>query len=159
MKSKTERKLIKRELNKPKHHIDTGVIIEATKETNISTFCENYLKLIGCKYRGCFSIPMLGELFLKTYGDIKDEVERELFFRWVFEFVEHKNVSFYSLRDLSLPFELTKIDGRVKGIDALILASAIKDKATLITLDTDLLKSEEIKRKYKVKILTPKHFV
>ena len=102
---------------------------------------------------------MLGELFLKTYGDIKDEVERELFFRWVFEFVEHKNVSFYSLRDLSLPFELTKIDGRVKGIDALILASAIKDKATLITLDTDLLKSEEIKRKYKVKILTPKHFV
>jgi len=159
MKSKTERKLIKRESNKPKHHIDTCVIIGSTKETKLGLYCKEYLKLIGYKYRGCFSLPMMGELLIKTHITIKEEIEKELFFRWMSEFIKYRRISFYTPKNLILPHELTKIDERVKETDALILASAIEDKATLVTLDNELLHNKKIEEQYNIKIKHPKELI
>ena len=72
MKFKTEKKLIKRELLKPLHHIDTSIIIESAKNTKLGNICKKYLNLIGYKYRGCFSLPVVGEYFMKVIIDIKE---------------------------------------------------------------------------------------
>ncbi|MCK4730531.1 MAG: PIN domain-containing protein [Candidatus Aenigmarchaeota archaeon] len=159
MKPKTQNKLIKRELLKPLHHIDTCIIIGSTKETKLGFYCKKYLKLIGYKYRGCFSLPVMGELLIKTHITVKEEIEKELFFRWMSEFINYRGVSFYTLKNLILPHELTTIDKRVNGTDALILACAVEEKAVLVTLDKDLLNNKKIEGKYKIKIRHPKELI
>lgn len=159
MKPKTKRKLEKREQRKPKHHIDSGIIIEIIKKTRLEESCKKYLNLVGYKYRGCFSLPVLGELLMKTYVDVKNEVEREIFLRWLFETIDYRKIDFYTLKNLDLPSKLNKIDGRVKGTDALILACTIEDKAKLITLDEDLHNSVEIQKKYKAEIKYPSELI
>jgi len=69
MKPKTEKKLIKRELLKPKHHIDTCIIIESMsrENTKLKVFCKKYLDLVGYKYRGYFPLPVVGEFFYKNF--------------------------------------------------------------------------------------------
>ena len=159
MKPKTEKKLIKRELLKPLHHIDTSIIIESMKETKRGEICSKYLNMIGYKYRGCFSLSVFGEILVNILTKIKDKSEKNIFLDWFSELVMYKKIGIYTLRDLSLPAELTKMESRVKGTDALILASAVENKAVLVTLDDALLRSEIIKSGHKIKIVAPEYFV
>ncbi len=156
MKPKTERKLIKRELLKSKHHIDTCVIIESAEETKSGEICRRYLNLVGYKYRGCFSLPVLGEFLMKILTEVKSDVKKEISFRYFYELVRDKKINFYTPKILSLPSEITKLDGRINFTDASIVACTIEDNAILVTLDAGLLHSKEIEEQYKIKIKHPK---
>ena len=159
MKSKTERKLIKRESLKPKHHIDTCVIIESAKETKLGNICKKYLNLIGYKYRGYFSLPMVGEYFIKVITDIKEFIKQEQMFEYFRDLIRNKKIKFYVLKNISLKIRVKELDAKIDSTDASILACAIEDEAVLVSLDNDLLHNKKIEEQYKVKIKHPKELV
>jgi len=159
MKLKTERKLIKRELLKPLHHIDTCIIIESAKNTKAGNTCKKYLNLIGYKYRGCFSLPVVGEYFMKVITDIKEFIKQEQMFEYFRDLIKDKNIRFYVLKNISLKIEVKEIDTRIKSTDASIVACAIEDKTILVTLDKDLIHNEKIEDYYNIRILHPKELI
>ncbi len=134
MKSKTERKLIKKESLKPKHHIDTCVIIESAKDTKLGNICKKYLNLIGYKYRGYFSLPVVGEYFIKVLDEIKEQYDRETALILLYDLKEEKNIKFFIPSNKSkickLTEELLSLDKRLKFTDAFITACAVLDNAT-----------------------------
>jgi len=161
MKPKTEKKLIKRELLKPKHHIDTCIIIESMsrENTKLKVFCKKYLNLIGYKYRGCFSLPMVGEFFIKVLTELKENSEKELIFKSFYDLVEDKKINFYTPKLLSLPDKIMNLDNRIIYTDASIVACAIEEKAILVTLDNDLLHNKKIEQEYHIKIKSPEDVI
>ncbi|MCD6274753.1 MAG: PIN domain-containing protein [Candidatus Aenigmarchaeota archaeon] len=159
MKSKTERKLIKRESNKPKHHIDTCVIIESIKETKLGNVCRKYFNLIGYKYRGYFSLPVVGEYFIKVITDIKEFIKQEQMFEYFRDLIRDKKIKFHVLKNVSLKIRVKELDARINSTDSSILACAIEDNSILVTLDNDLLHNKKIEEQYKVKIKHPKELV
>ena len=159
MKSKTERKLIKKESLKPKHHIDTCVIIESAKDTKLGNICKKYLNLIGYKYRGYFSLPMVGEYFIKVITDIKEFIKQEQMFEYFRDLIRNKKIKFYVLKNISLKIRVKELDAKIDSTDASILACAIEDEAVLVSLDNDLLHNKKIEEQYKVKIKHPKELV
>jgi len=159
MKSKTERKLVKKESLKPKHHIDTCVIIESAKDTKLGNICKKYLNLIGYKYRGYFSLPVVGEYFIKVITDIKEFIKQEQMFEYFRDLIRNKKIKFYVLKNISLKIRVKELDAKIDSTDASILACAIEDEAVLVSLDNDLLHNKKIEEQYKVKIKHPKELV
>ena len=161
MKLQTKKKLIKRELLKPKHYIDTCIIIESMnkKDTKLKVLCKKYLDLVGYKYRGYFPLPMIGEFFIKILSEIEDDVTKEITFKYFYELISDKKINFYTSKILSLPSEITKLDSRIEFTDASIVACAIENKATLVTLDGKLLHNKTIEGEYKIKIVSPEDLI
>ncbi|MCK4730530.1 MAG: PIN domain-containing protein [Candidatus Aenigmarchaeota archaeon] len=159
MKPQTKKKLIKRELNKPLHHIDTCIIIESAKKTKLGNICKKYLNLIGYKYRGCFSLPVVGEYFIKVITDVKEFIKQEQMFEYFRDLIKDKKIKFYVLKNISLKIKVKEIDTRIKSTDASIVACAIEDKTILVTLDKDLLHNEKIEDQCEVKILHPRELI
>jgi len=159
MKSKTERKLIKRESLKPKHHIDTCVIIESFCDTKLGSICKSYLNLTGIKYRGIFSLPMVGEFIIKVLTEAENDLKKELDFKYFYELIDKNKIKFYVAKNPALVVEIMKIDPKLSHTDASILACAIEDEAVLVTLDKNLIDSKSAIQKFNVKILSPKKLV
>ncbi|MGC9310337.1 MAG: hypothetical protein ACP5E4_01285 [Candidatus Aenigmatarchaeota archaeon] len=161
MNLKTERKLNKRELMKPKHHIDTYILIESMSKGNarLKVLCKRYLNLVGYKYKGSFSLSMVGEFFVKVMTEVDDDADKELLFRSFYDLVKDKQISFYTPKELSLPPEIVKLDARVGHTDASIVAGAIEDNAALVTLDGKLLHNKRVEQKYNIKILSPEEII
>jgi predicted nucleic acid-binding protein len=115
--------------------------------------------LVGYKYRGCFSLPVLGEFLMKILTEVKSDIKKEIGFRYFYELVRDKKLKFYILKNLSLSNRIIEIDSRIESTDASIVACAIEDNSILVTLDNDLLHNKKIEEQYNVKIKHPKELV
>ncbi|MCK4429009.1 MAG: PIN domain-containing protein [Candidatus Aenigmarchaeota archaeon] len=155
----TKRKLVKRESNKPLHHIDTCIIIESAKETKSGNICKNYLNLVGYKYRACFSLPVVGEYFIKVITDVKEFIKQEQMFEYFRDLIKDKKIRFHILENVSLKIRVKEIYSRIESTDASIVACAIEEKAILVTLDKELLHNKKIEEQYKIKIEHPKELI
>ena len=158
MKKKTKLKLNKRWLSKPLHHIDTCIIIESGKEeTKLRRICKKYIHKVGYNYRGCFSLPMLGEYLLKILTEIRDEYNKRTALSLISEIAEKKKISFYVSKDIgSLTKEIIDLDARIEQTDALLIACAIENNAdAFVTLDKKLIHNKPIENKFKIKICHP----
>lgn len=160
MKPKTLEKILRRFERLPLHFIDTGVFVEALKDTKLGNQCSDYLNRIGYKYRGVMPLSVLGEYALITYRDIKDWEGREIMFSFVGRIVnkcdiKYKTLDFDSNNNIE---KLREIDGRIEFTDAQHLASAIGDKAdSFVTFDKTLLdNAQEIEKSLGVRIIHPK---
>lgn len=158
MKPKTKKKLEKREQRKPKHHIDTSIIIESFCDTKIGSICKSYLNLLKFKYRGICSLPMVGEFIIKVLTEAESDLKKELDFKYFYELMDRNKIKFYVAKNPSLTTEIMEVDPRLSHTDASILACAIEDKAILVTLDEDLIDNKSITQKFNVKIKSPKKF-
>ncbi len=161
MKPKTLEKILRRFERFPLHFIDTGIFVEALKDTKLGNQCSDYLNRIGYKYRGVISLSVLGEYALITYRDIKDWEGRETMFSFVGRIVNKGNTKYKTLDfDSNSHIEkVREIDGRIEFTDAQHLASAIDDKAdSFVTFDKVLLdNAQEIERRFGLKIIHPKN--
>ncbi|MCK4730532.1 MAG: PIN domain-containing protein [Candidatus Aenigmarchaeota archaeon] len=163
MKPKTKKKLINRELLKPKHHIDTCIIIESAKNTKTGMICQKYFNLVGYKYRGYFSLPVIGEFFIKILDEIKEQYDRETALILLYDLKEEKSINFFVPSNKSkigkITEEILSLDRRLEFTDASIVACAIEDKTILVTLDKDLLHNKKIEEQYNIKIRHPKELI
>ena len=156
MKEKTLLKLQRQFLALPLHHIDTSVIIE--KPTTINgRYCVSYLNIVGYKYRGKFSIPMLGECLLNILS-ISDYSKRVDLLEVIYSLMKNKRIELSGVDDIEKIAERIKeLDSRIETTDRLILASAIQDGAhTFVTLDGELVHNEHIEREFGIEIKHPK---
>jgi len=142
----------------PLHHIDTSVLLEeVTSEEGFH--CKKYLNIVGYKYRGIISFPVLSELFFKilnllTYGKQLDT------FDLINSIIKEKRISFYSPKDISeIEKRIKEIDITLDSLDRQILACAIENKVTLVTIDSRLLRNEKIQKEFGIKIKHPKELV
>jgi len=142
----------------PLHHIDTSVILEeATSKEGF--YCKKYLNIVGYKYRGVVSFPVLSELFFKILNLTTFDEQWDTF-DLINSIIREKRISFYSPKDIS------EIDKRIKemnitldSLDRQILACAVENNATLVTIDSKLLRSEEIQKEFDIKIRHPKELI
>lgn len=143
----------------PIHHIDTSVVIENPRTEN-GFYCKKYLNLVGLKFRGRFSIPMLGEyllfaLSLKSYSDQIDALE-------IVEGLVRKNrIEFSTTKNIDkIANEIAELDKRLETTDRLIVASVIVDNASkLVTLDRNLIHNQSLESNFKIRIAHPRDLV
>lgn len=143
----------------PLHHIDTSVLIEPEK-TEDGKYCRKYLQLVGYKYRGVLSFPVLSELFVRVIG-LEDDEDKLGVIRFITYLRKYKKVTLYSPKKVAaIMEELGSLDRRLQPIDMNIVASAIEHNAlNLVTLDRQLIHHKSIEEKFGLKILHPKELV
>lgn len=143
----------------PIHHIDTSVILEP-KGTESGFYCQKYMNLVGYKYRGKFSLVVLGEILLKVqkFGTF---VERYDFLDTLFNLIKKRNISFYSVpENENIISKIKEADRRIQRADRTILASAVEDKAAvLVTLDSKLVDNTNLEKEFGIKIKHPKNLI
>lgn len=159
MKRKLKKRLEKRLKKLPLHHIDTSIILEP-RTTKSGFYCKKYFNLVGYKYRGVFSLPVLGEVLYKILK-IKELGKRYDALDLIFTLVRNKNIDFYSVKGTEEIIEKIKeIDPSITPTDRLILACAIAHKAkVLVTIDTRLIKNKLIEDRFKIRVEHPKSLV
>ncbi len=108
MKTKTLERVRRRFEKLPLHHIDTSIILENPK-TDDGRYCEKYLQLVGYKYRGVFSLPMLGELFLKIMS-LDNEDDKSVALEFTKTIIRSKQIKFYAPKNIE--DIITKIDDK-----------------------------------------------
>lgn len=107
---------IKRFLALPLHHIDTSVILE-TEKTEDGRYCRKYLQLVGYKYRGILSFPVLSEMF-SVIISLEDYNERQKLLEIVYELIRIRKIKFYSAKDIEeISLRIKEIDKRILGLD------------------------------------------
>lgn len=150
---------IKRFLSLPLHHIDASVLIEPEK-TEDGRYCRGYLQLVGYKYRGVLSFPVLSELFVRVIG-LEDDEDKLGAIRFITHLRKYKKVAFYSPKRIAAVMEeLGSLDRRLQPIDTNIVASSIEHNAiNLVTLDRQLIHHKSIEEKFGLKILHPKELI
>ena len=138
------------------HHIDTSIILEP-KGTENGRYCRKYLQRVGYNHRGVLSFPVLSELFSVVLLLQKYE-ERMTLFETIYDMIRAREIKFYSPKKTeTIISKIKEIDRRLDPLDVEILACAIENKASvLVTLDDNMLKSEEIQNLFKIRIRHPK---
>ena len=148
-----------KQVNLPKHHLDTSVLIEPQK-TEEGRQCKKYLQKLDYNYSGILSFPVLSELFLfihsfENFNDRYDFIEPIL---WE---IKLRNIKFYSHKNIGNILNKIKItDSRIDPIDREILACASEDEAdVLITLDNKIIGNKNLEKALRIKILHPKNLL
>lgn len=156
MEKRTERKLEKEFLSMPLHHIDTSIIREKPTTPN-GRHCAAYLNIVGTKYRGKFSIPVLGECLMGALS-IPDYSKRVDLLEAIYSLMKNKRIELTSVRNIEkTASKIGELDERLQTADRLILASAIEDGAdAFITLDSDLIHNETVEKEFGIEIRHPK---
>ena len=159
MLEKVKEKLERRFHVLPLHHINTDVILEP-HDTENGRACARYLQLVGYKYRGKLSFPVLSEIFLK-FLLVGMREKREIIIEIMDNLREKRKIDYYSPKRIGrLMEEISKIDKRLEPTDIQVIASAIEDGAiNLVTIDTKLIGHKSIEEKYELKIVHPKNFI
>jgi len=142
----------------PLHHIDTSIILEeATSKEGF--YCKKYLNIVGYKCKGVISFPVLSELFFKILN-LKTFDEQWDMFDLINSIIKEKRISFYSPKDISeIDRKIKEVDITLDSLDRQILACAIENRATLVTIDSKLLRNERIQKEFDIKIRHPKELV
>ncbi len=156
MKLKTLEKLRRRFERLPLHHIDTSIILEDPKSVD-GKYCTKYLQIIGYKYRGIFSLPMVGELFIKILS-LENEDDKSVAIEFVKTIIKNREIVFYVPKNIE--GILSKVvDKRVDYTDKVIFACAVENGAmTLVTLDQELVHNKELEE-FGIRIMHPKELV
>ena len=156
MEKKTEKRLEREFLSMPLHHIDTSIVREKPTTPN-GRCCVAYLNIVGTKYRGKFSIPMLGEYLIGVIS-ISDYSKRVDLLEVIYSLMKNKKIELTSVQNIEKTANRIKeLDERIQTADRLILGSAIEDSAdTFITLDVDLIRNVVIEKELGIKIRHPK---
>ncbi len=158
MKKKTQKRLKQKWENLPLHHIDASVILEILLRGAYEKECKHYLNKVGLNFRGTISVPVLGEIDKGIILKIGDMVGREISRTFVDRLIVTKKIRLYSstFGAYEISLKIREMNTFVKPMDALHVACAIKDRAkTFVTLDNELLKTNEIEKRYKIKIKHP----
>jgi predicted nucleic acid-binding protein len=147
-------------MNLPVHHIDTSVIIEP-ENTDQGRECTKYLHLVGYKYRGRFSIPMLGELLL-IINRLDTPRERYELLDLILQIINQRKITYFSTERIEN--NLGKIRNSIRSltpVDSLLLACAISDKANFfVTIDNKLLRNSEfVEDEFGIEIKHPKDLI
>ena len=155
---KTYKKLQRRFERLPLHHIDTDILIEALKETKLGNQCSDYLNRIGYKYRGVLSLSIIGEFFLVTFRDVKEQSIRDSGFEFIDRFIRRKKVGFSSLKyeNFRIIDKIKEIDSRIEDTDAVHLANCIQDKGDIfVTFDEKLVENSRLGKEFNMKLIHP----
>jgi predicted nucleic acid-binding protein len=146
MSSKFKRKRENKEAIKPKHHIDTDVLIDylTSKDTARFRVANDYVNKIPSKFRGHLSIPVLGEFLGVVFNKYSSSMEeRQRLLNSFDEQVSYRKITVMS----TFKFErlLPKLhEFYLDSTDLQILLCAITDPdcACLVTTDPNLLNKE-----------------
>jgi len=158
MEKKIKERLERRFLILPLHQIDTDIILEPENTEN-GRYCKRYLNKVGYRYRGFLSFPVLSELFLKI---LKLETFDE---KWdtlhlVDSLIKEKKILFYSQKDIrEIETKIIEIDKRIQPLDREITACATEQRATLVTIDSDLYENYKLQEKLDIQIKHPKELI
>lgn|SRR3972149_4692265 len=159
MEIRTKKRLEKRWLSLPLHHIDTSVIVEAFfEDSKFYHECKGYLNSIGYKFRGSLSLSVVGELFLVIERDIKEEFLRELFFEFFDKLIQIRKVSITSPRvdSYKTAIKLKEWDYLIEDVDSLHVATAATSRAQFFaTLDEKLVSNKRIESSVGLKMIRP----
>lgn len=142
----------------PLHHIDTSIFLES-HDTEIGRLCQKYFQRVGYNYHGQAPTPVLAELMLavlqtQKYDDRQDLVE------WLTDTFRVRSIDSYVPSNIGARIEeVRRFDRRLHPTDMQIVACAIEAKATLITIDSDLLQSHKLQEHFGLRIMHPKELV
>jgi len=140
------------------HHIDTSVILEPPKTEN-GFYCKKYLNLVGYKYRGFLSFPVLSELFNELL-EIGKNSDQWNFIDFITSLIRKGKISIYSPKDIAeIDLKIKEIDPLLNQLDRQIAACAIENKAILVTIDSKLVHNLKIEREFRIKIIHPKELI
>ena len=116
--------------------------------------------MVGQKYRGILSFPVLSEIFSVTIS-LEDYNERQKLLEIVYELVKIRKIKFYSARDTEeISLRVKEADKRILGLDREILSCAIGHKAiTLVTLDKKLIGNQALEKEFSIRIKHPKELL
>jgi len=138
------------------HHIDTSVILEPESTEN-GKYCAKYLQLVGYKYRGILSFPVLSELFVTILKQLESRDRYDLL-DLIDKTIKIRKMEFYSPDNVSELLQRIKtIDNRIDSLDREIVACAKENNAQiLVTLDKNLINNKILERELGIKIRHPK---
>lgn len=164
MLNKTFDKLLKRELAKPLHCIDTSVFLESMSDSHLGEVCKSHLNNMGKgKYfRGVMPISVLGEISMVIVRDMADGVERMNIFDALQSFIQIRNISFVTPKksDYFAIYEIMNAEAMLDELDSEHLVCAKRAGADVfITLDKLLINNPTIESKLGIRITHPKEFV
>jgi len=159
VKKKTAARLGRKKDMRPKHSIDTSIILSYLIRDKNEYQCTRYLARMGYLYNSYVSSPMIGELIaVVAIKHRKKSIEIINDFAILL-----KNTDFeYSVpkdKAYELYKEIRKLD--VTPTDAILLATAVEDKHDVfVTLDTRMLKVRaKIWKDYRIKIMKPEELI
>jgi predicted nucleic acid-binding protein len=138
----------------PIHHIDSNVLLGRKKKEVKQA--RKYMKFAGEKYLVRISLPALGECLMEAM------VVEDRYYEKILNFIrghfQNKLIEPVSVNNSHAHIdEIRSLDNRTTGIDHLIFACAIEDKANnFITTDKNLLENHKLEDKYDIKIRHPK---
>ncbi len=160
MERKTRRRLEKRWLAKPLHHIDTSVFLESLTPKSIEqrNHCERYLARLGKIYRGSVSTLILGEF---TEAALKS-VEPELLLNFLPLFIRRFGLGTVSLKEAAIQkaANLLGLETRLEMHDVLHLTIASQEgAAAFVTIDQKLIGHHLLEKELGLKILHPKELI
>lgn len=142
----------------PLHHIDTSVILEKETTEN-GRYCKKYLNIVGTKYRGMISFPVLSELFLnvlrlETFNEKWDALHL------ITSLIKEKKIEIYHSKNIfEVEGKVAEIDKRLQSADRQIVSCAVEHNALLVTLDSSLINNEGLKSQLGIEINHPKDFI
>lgn len=142
------------------HHIDSSVILEPENTKN-GICCTRYLHLVGYKYKGKFSIPMMGELILYIIKKIGDTIKRYDTLDTILKIFHQRKIEFFTVGGSEEVFlKSRELPSHIDPMDRLLLACASKDNAIFVTLDKKLLRTRSyIKENFSIEIKHPREFL
>ena len=117
--------------------------------------------MVGYKYRGKFSLIVLGELLLDILG-LEDFSERQDALEFIQGLTKKKKIEYGVMTKTvdELATKIKTIDYSIEQADRLILGCASEDNAEyLVTLDTKLVENEKLETELHLKIKHPKYLV
>ena len=160
MKAKTLERILRRFQKLPLHHIDTGILIEAGKDTELGNICIDYMNRVGYKYRGTISLSVLGEFLLVILRDMEKPEGKELVLRAFDRTIRKQKIDFATpeAEAYEIAGKIIHLDPRIEKTDALHYALAVQEKAnTFVTFDQKMVGNRSLEREFGVKIIHPKN--
>ena len=116
--------------------------------------------MVGYKYRGFLSFPVLGELMYKILK-LDDIGKRYDALNLIYSLIKTKKIRFRSITGTEkIVQKIKEIDESITPTDRQILACAIVHKVkTLVTLDKRLISNKNIEKEFKIQIKHPKELI
>lgn len=163
-KRKTIARLERLKLSKPKHFVDTCILIEVlTKENKqLARQCARYIARLGKTYQGVISIPVMGE-YTNTFIIEDLSIEKLVdYFSFLQRLLKEAQLSLVSPRftTLTIVDKIRKIDDRVEFMDALHVACAMENGIKVfVTFDPVLVRNERLEEAFGIRLQHPKELV